>query len=113
MKDRPVVEFADFTCFGRRTRLVWRKHRWHCPEASCGVGSWTEDAPGIAGARLATTDRAGRWATEQVGRCGRTVSEVADELGADWHTVNDAVIAYGAPLAGRRRQVLRCGRARC
>jgi transposase len=44
------------------------------------------------------TDRAGRWATEQVGRHGRTVNEVAVELGCDWHTVNDTVIAYGTPL---------------
>jgi transposase len=44
------------------------------------------------------TDRAGRWACEQVGRLGRTVAEVARELGCDWHTVNGAVIAYGAPL---------------
>ena len=36
--------------------------------------------------------------TEQVGRCGRTVNEIADELGCDWHTVNDAVIAYGTAL---------------
>lgn len=44
------------------------------------------------------TDRAGRWATVQVGRRGRAVSDVAAELGADWHAVNDAVIAYGAAL---------------
>jgi hypothetical protein len=44
------------------------------------------------------TDRAGRWATTQVGRHGRTVNEVAGDLGCDWHTVNDAVIAYGPPL---------------
>ena len=48
--------------------------------------------------RLALTDRAGRWVTEQVGRWGRTVNEVADELGCDWHTVMDAVVAYGAVL---------------
>ena len=36
--------------------------------------------------------------TEQVGRWGRTVNEVAVELGCDWHTVNDAVIAYGTVL---------------
>jgi hypothetical protein len=36
-----------------------------------------------------------RWATVQVGRQGRTVAEVARELGCDWHTVNDAVMAYG------------------
>lgn len=44
------------------------------------------------------TDRAGRWVTEQVGRNGRTVNDVAVELGCDWHTVNDTVIAYGTAL---------------
>jgi transposase len=44
------------------------------------------------------TYRAGRWATEQVGRCARTVNEVARELGCDWHTVNDAVMAFGELL---------------
>jgi transposase len=44
------------------------------------------------------TDRAGRWVCEQVGRLGRTVAELARELGSDWHTVNDAVIAYGTAL---------------
>lgn len=54
--------------------------------------------PGHRRARLALTDRAGRWVTEQVGRWGRTVNEVAVELGCDWHTVKDAVIAYGTAL---------------
>jgi len=62
------------------------------------VGSFTETEPAIGAARLAMTDRAGRWATEQVGRRGRPVSDVAAELGCDWHTVNDAVLAYGAAL---------------
>jgi transposase len=44
------------------------------------------------------TDRAGRRATGLVGRHGRTVNEVAVELGCDWHTVNDVVIAYGTAL---------------
>jgi transposase len=35
---------------------------------------------------------------EQVGRKGRTVAEVARELSCDWHTVNEAVIAYRTPL---------------
>ena len=43
----------------------------------------------------AMTDRAGRWCTEQVGRLGRTVAEIARELGCDWPTVTDAVVAYG------------------
>ena len=43
----------------------------------------------IAAARQALTDRAGRWVTLQVGRNGRSVAEVAGELGCAWHTVND------------------------
>jgi transposase len=44
------------------------------------------------------TDRASRWTTGQVGRCARSVNEIAIELGCDWHTINDAVIAYGTAL---------------
>ncbi len=98
VKDRPTVVLVDLPCFGRSVRLVWRKRRWLCPSASCATGSWTEAVPVIAAARLVMTDRAGRWATEQVGGHGRTVNEVAVELGCDWHTVNDTVIAYGEAL---------------
>jgi transposase len=98
VKDRPEVEFVDLGCFGRPARLVWHKHRWRCPAPECAIESWTGDEPRIAPARAVMTDRAGRWCTEQVGRLGRTVAEVARELGCDWHTVNDAVIAYGTPL---------------
>ncbi len=41
---------------------------------------------------------AGRWAIEQVGRYACSVSEVAAALGTDWHTINDAVVAYGEVL---------------
>jgi transposase len=98
VKDRPTVELVDLPCFGRPVRLVWRKRRWSCPNRACSTGSWTESVPVIAAARLVMTDRAGRWATLQVGGCGRTVNEVAVELGCDWHTVNDTVIAYGEAL---------------
>ncbi len=98
MKDRPEVELVDLPVFGRQARLMWRKHRWSCADPSCPVGSWTGEDGRIAAARLALTDRAGRWVTEQVGRWGRTINEVAVELGCDWHTVNDAVIAYGTAL---------------
>lgn len=97
-KDRAAVELVDLACFGRRTRLVWRKRRWACPNPLCSTGSFTEAAPAIAAARLVMTDRAGRWVTEQVGRWGRTVNEISVELGCDWHTVNDTVIAYGSVL---------------
>ncbi len=98
VKERPEVELVDLPVFGRRARLVWRKHRLVCVQTTCAVVSWTVEHPAIASPRLAMTDRAGRWATEQVGRWGRTVNEVAVELGCDWHTVNDAVIAYGTAL---------------
>ena len=97
VKDRRDVTLVDLPCFGRPARLVWRKRRWRCPER-CPTGSWTGEDPRIAPARAAMTDRAARWCCEQVGRLGRTVAEVAKELGCDWHTVNGAVIAYGAPL---------------
>ena len=54
--------------------------------------------PADRAARAKMTDLAGRWATVQVGRLGRTVAEVAAELGCDWHTVMDAVAAYGTAL---------------
>ena len=98
IKDRPWVELVDLAVFGRRARLIWRKHRWACRSISCPTGSWTGEHPAIAAPRLGMTDRAGRWVTEQVGRHGRTVNEIALELGCDWHTINDTVVAYGTPL---------------
>lgn len=89
IKDRPSVELVDLPCFGRSARLVWRKRRWRCPESLCDQGSWTETAPAIASERVAMTARAARWATEQVGRWGRSVNEVAVELGCAWHTINE------------------------
>jgi transposase len=97
VKDRPVVELVDLACFG--VRPGW------CGTSTAGAArrrcvrrSWTRQDPAAAAARLTMTDRAGRWATAQVGRHGRTVNEIARELGCDWHTVNDAVTAYATPL---------------
>jgi hypothetical protein len=98
VKDRPVVTLVDLAAFGRPTRLVWNKFRWHCPELTCTGGSWTEDEPSIAAKRLMLSDRAGRWVTEQVGRHARTVNEIGVELGCDWPTINDTVVAYGTAL---------------
>lgn len=77
VKDRDRGQLVDLPAFRRPTRLVWHKRRWACPAASCALGSWTEQAPAIASPRLVLTARAGRWATLQVGRHGRTVAEVA------------------------------------
>ena len=95
LKDRSDVVLVDLPSFGQPTRLVWRKRRW---KGCCGSGSTTEVDDEIARARQAMTTRAGRWATTQVGRHRRTVASVAAELGCDWHTVNDTVIAYGQAL---------------
>src|SRR6516165_7966368 len=73
VKDRPMVELVDLACFGRPARLVWHKHRWHCSDVDCPVGSWTGENVRIASARAAMTDRAGRWSCVQVGRLGRPV----------------------------------------
>jgi transposase len=98
VKDRSAVELVDLPVFGRPTRLVWHKRRWMCPDSDCAMGSWTEEDDRIAGPRQVLTSRAARWATIQVGRHARSVNEVAGELGCDWHTVNDTVVAYGEAL---------------
>jgi hypothetical protein len=92
VKDRTIVELADLTCFWRPVTLRWRKHRFCCPRSWCRVGSWTHEDSRIAAPLLSVTDRVGRWATVQVGRASRAVSDVAGELGACWHAINDAVI---------------------
>jgi transposase len=98
IKDRPVVELVDLPYAGRPARLCWHKVRFCCPNPDCDLLSWTWDDPRIAAPRQALTDRAGRWVTLQVGRHGRSVSELAGELGCSWHTINSAVMAYGEAL---------------
>jgi hypothetical protein len=98
VKDRPVVELVELPCFDRPTRLVWHKHRWRGPETSCSATSWIGEELHIGALRTAMADRAGRWVTEQVGRYARNVNEAAIELGCDWRTVNDTVIALGTAL---------------
>lgn len=98
LKDQRVVIVVDLPCFGKPTRLAWHKRRWRCPDGDCPNRSWTERDERIASVRLALTDRGGRWATVEVGRFGGSVKEVAEVLGCDWHTVHDAVLAYGEAL---------------
>ena len=93
-KGAAAVRLVDLPVFGRPVRLVWHKHRWRCPAVGCATGSFTETNEVIAPARSALTTRAARWATAAVGRDGRAVSDVAAELGCDWHTVNKAVRCF-------------------
>ena len=55
VKDRPVLSLVDLPAFGRRSRLVWHKHRWCCPNPVCPVGSWTGEDVRIAAPRLSLT----------------------------------------------------------
>ena len=98
VKDRHPVTLVDLTMAGRKIVLVWNKRRFRCVEQGCPAGTWTEVDERIAAPRLKMTDRAGRWATFEVGKNGRTVAEIAEHLGCDWHTINDAVLAYGSAL---------------
>ena len=92
------VELNDLPCFGRPVRLIWHKRRWICRDVSCPAPSWSDVNSQIAAPRLKLTDRAGRFAARAVGQDSRSVLSVARELDCDWHTVNDSVCAYGAPL---------------
>lgn len=97
IKDRPVVRYVDLPVFGTPMTLAWRKHRLRCPHERCHRRSWTSGDHRIAAKNCRLTTRCAKWATEQVGR-GRAVSDVAQELGCDWHTINDAVTTYGEAL---------------
>jgi transposase len=77
---------------------VWRKRRFVCCDPDCEKRSFIESAPAIAHDRKSMTDRVGRSMTSQVGKFARSVDEVAKEHGCEWHTVNAAVMAYGAAL---------------
>jgi transposase len=104
VKDHPVVRYVDLPVYGVAMHLAWRKHRMRCVNASCRTKSWVLCDHRIAAKGCLLTTRAAKWATVQVGT-GRTVSEVAQELSCDWHTVNDAVMTYGTALleADRKR----------
>ena len=104
VKERPVVHYVDLPVYGAAMSLAWKKHRMCCVNAACPTNSWVLDDHRIAAKNCLLTTRAAKWATLQVGT-GRTVTEVAQELNCDWHTVNDAVTAYGEALleADKRR----------
>ena len=97
VNDRRVVRYVDLPVFGNAMHLAWKKHRMRCPDVRCATKSWVLTDHRIAAKGCLLTTRAAKWATVQVGQ-GRTVLEVANELGCDWHTVNDAVVTYGEAL---------------
>jgi transposase len=103
VKERPLVSYIDLPVYGFPMRLTWKKHRMKCVNGDCARKTWVLGDHRIAAKDCLLTTRAAKWATRQVGY-GRTVKEVAGELGCDWHTVNDAVTTYGAALLAADRQ---------
>ncbi len=92
------VRLVDLQFAGKPATLHWHKRRWRYAEEMCPRGSWTEQVDRIAHPRMKLTRCASLRATEDVGRKGRSVNEVAEELGCDWHTINDVVLVYGEAL---------------
>jgi len=103
VKERPLVSYVDLPVYGFPMRLTWKKHRMRCVNDRCPKRTWVLRDHRIAAKDCLLTTRAAKWATRQVGY-GRTVKEVAQELGCDWHTVNSAVTSYGAALLAADRQ---------
>ena len=97
VKDRPIVRYVDLPAFGTQITIAWRKHRLRCVAPRCTRHTWTVTDHRIAARGCRLTTRCAKWVTEQVGR-GRAVSDVARELGCDWHTINDTVTTYGEAL---------------
>ena len=91
------VGLADLPAFGRPVRLEWSKRRWLCPDRSCAVRTFTDQDPAVAPPRARMTSRAARWATRRAGRA-RAISEIAAELGCNWHTAMAAVHRWGRAL---------------
>jgi transposase len=98
VKERVRVSYCDLPVYGVASTLVWHKRRFVCRDVDCDTKTWSEVDDRIAAPRMTLTDRAGRFATKAVGQAGRSVNEVAERLGCDWHTVNAAVLAYGTAL---------------
>lgn len=94
-KDRPRVRYADLPVYGRAMSLLWRRHRWRCPQR--GLPREHVDRTRQAGSlrQLQAGDQGGQMG-DRAGGTGRTVSEVAAWIGRAWHTVNDAVATYGS-----------------
>ncbi len=96
VKDRPKVRYADLPVFGQQAVLVWHKYRFQCQGEN---RTWTEERADIAARSVsALTHRCAVWATIQVGRLVRPVSQIAAEVGVSWNTIMNAVTDYGRPL---------------
>lgn len=90
------IDLIDLPCMGRPLVIRWRKQRLRCTNPDCAT-TWTIQDARIASKRCRTTTRAAKWCVEQIIH-GRTIAEIARELGCDWHTVDRAIQLYGTAL---------------
>ena len=65
-RTRDTHDHGDLPIGGRPVVICWVKRIWACPQPLCGQRTWTEQHPAIA-PRASLTERARRWAFEQVG----------------------------------------------
>lgn len=65
---------------------------WRCPDDDCLRTTFTEEHQ-LAGPRSKLTARAARWAIDGLQRFDTSVSALAHQLGASWHTALDAIRA--------------------
>jgi transposase len=96
-KDRRPTWVRDLPIGGRPVVICWVKRIWACPQPLCEQRTWTEQHPAIA-PRASLTERARRWAFEQVGSADAAVSRTAAWLGVSWWTVMRQVIERGVSL---------------
>ena len=95
-----MVELVDLPCVRSSDPAVLAEGAaWVCRDDDCDddqLDLGRHPHRGSLARRCRIGPAGGR--PSQVGRYGRSVAEVADELGCAWHTVNDAVVAYGEAL---------------
>ena len=51
-----MVSIIDLPVYERRSRLVWHKRRYCCPDEQSARVSWTEEDPRIGAPRMTMTD---------------------------------------------------------
>lgn len=88
---RVTVPLVDAPAMGRPVRLLWRKRRWRCAEAGCPVVTFLEQDERIALPRAKLTQRAVRWAIEQIRREHASVNGIRRQLGTGWRTVWESI----------------------
>ncbi len=99
---RTARSSSSWICRARLGRPGWcgaRRRSGGAGNRGSPVGSWIGERSADRGA-AGGADGSGRAVGRhgRSGRFGRSVSKVADELDCDWHTVCDAVVAYGEAL---------------